>query len=276
MNVVRISVLALALVAAGAAAFLVRGLVLENDRQSANADAQAIETVGVLVAGRLITPGETVRGGDLRWQAWPVTAVAEGQVTQTAQPNARTDYQGSIARRAFGSGEPIVPGSMVQPGEAGLMAALVSPGMRAMAVSVSDDNSAGGFILPGDRVDIVVTREVTQERGSRSFISETVLFNVRVLAIDQVFSEDVSGGSMVGDTITVEVSPSQSETLALAQVVGDVSLALRSFADSATPEDDSGPVAEVLASVTSDPRGGQITVVRNGLETRVRVEGGGR
>jgi pilus assembly protein CpaB len=276
MNVVRISVLALALVAAGAAAFLVRGLVLENDRQSANADAQAIETVGVLVASRLITPGETVRGGDLRWQAWPVSAVAEGQVTQTAQPNARTDYQGSIARRAFGSGEPIVPGSMVQPGEAGLMAALVSPGMRAMAVSVSDDNSAGGFILPGDRVDIVVTREVTQERGSRSFISETVLFNVRVLAIDQVFSEDVSGGALVGDTITLELSPAQSETLALAQVVGDVSLALRSFADSGMPEANNRPVTEVLASAASDPRGGQITVVRNGLETRVRVEGGGR
>jgi pilus assembly protein CpaB len=275
MNVVRISVLGLALVAAGVAAFLVRGLVLENERQAADAGTPAIETVGVLVAGRLINPGETVRAGDLRWQQWPTTAVAEGQITQTFQPTARQDFEGSIARRAFGSGEPVMPGALVQPGEAGLMAALVSPGMRAMAVSVSDENSAGGFILPGDRVDVVVTREVSQERGNRSFISETVLFNVRVLAIDQVFDEDVSGGALVGDTITLELTPHQAETLALAQAVGDVSLALRSFADSNEQNEGIDLMPDVIASAT-EPRNNQITVVRNGLETRVRVEGGGR
>ena len=274
MNVIRLGVLGLALVAAGAAAFLVRGLVLENERKSADA-TQAIETVGVLVAGRIILPGETVQGGDLRWQQWPVTSVAEGQITQTAQPDARADYQNSIARRNFGSGEPIMPGALVQPGEAGLMAALVSPGMRAMAVSVSDENSAGGFILPGDRVDIVVTREVTTDRSSRSFISETVLYNVRVLAIDQIFSEDVSGGALVGDTITLELSPGQAEILALAQVVGDVSLALRSFADSGMVAELDEASAEVETAST-EQRASQITVVRNGQETRVRVEGSGR
>lgn len=275
MNMVRISVLGLALVAAGVAAFLVRGLMVENERQAANAGQPAIETVGVLVAGRLITPGESVRAGDLRWQQWPVTAVAEGQITQATQPNARQDYEGSIARRSFGSGEPVVPGALVQPGDAGLMAALVSPGMRAMAVSVSDENSAGGFILPGDRVDVVVTREVGQDRGNRSYLSETVLFNVRVLAIDQVFDEDVSGGAMVGDTITLELTPGQSETLALAQAVGDVSLALRSFADVGQRDEREGLVPDFM-SAASQPRTGQVTLVRNGRETRIRVEGGAR
>jgi len=271
MNVVRISVLALALVAAGVAAFLVRGLMVQNQQQ-AEAQAPVIETVGVLVASRNITPGETVRAGDLRWQQWPLTSVAEGQITQTTEPNARTDFEGSIARRMFGAGEPVVPGALVQPGTAGLMAALVSPGMRAMAVSVSDENSAGGFILPGDRVDVVLTRETGDDRASRSYISETVLYNVRVLAIDQVFDEDVEGGAMVGDTITLELTPPQSETLALAQAVGDVSLALRSFADSHDNEPDDSIVPEVLASAASPSRQ-QVTVVRNGLETRVRVEG---
>jgi len=274
MNVVRISVLGLALVAAGVAAFLVRGLVLENEKQVADA-GPAIETVGVLVSGRIILPGETIRGNDLRWQQWPVTAVAAGQITQALQPEARTDFQGSVARRSFGQGEPIVPGSLVQPGDAGLMAALVSPGMRAMAVSVSDENSAGGFILPGDRVDIVVTREVGQDRSNRSFISETVLYNVRVLAIDQVFSEDVSGGALVGDTITLELSPSQGETLALAQAVGDVSLALRSFADAGVQEEPAELTQGILASA-GEQNAGQITFLRNGRQTRVRVEGGGQ
>lgn len=274
MNVVRISILALALVAAGVAAFLVRGLMAENQRQATvTANAPVIETIGVLVAGRVINPGETVHSGDLRWQQWPRTAVTEGQITESSQPNARTDYQGSVARRLFSSGEPVVPGALVQPGTAGLMAALVSPGMRAMAVSVSDENSAGGFILPGDRVDVVVTRETGEDRSSRSYVSETVLYNVRVLAIDQVFDEDVSGGAMVGDTITLELTPSQSETLALAQAVGDVSLALRSFADSIQQESDDTTPEFLTAGAQST---NQITVVRNGLETRVRVQGGGR
>ena len=274
MNVVRISILAVALVAAGAAAFLVRGLMAENQRQAnATVDTPVIETVGVLVAGRRINPGEQVRGSDLRWQEWPRSAVAEGQITQVTQPNARADFEGSVARRAFGQGEPVVPGALVQPGSAGLMAALVSPGMRAMAVSVSDENSAGGFILPGDRVDVVVTRETGESRSNRSYISETVLYNVRVLAIDQVFDEDVSGGALVGDTITLELTPSQSETLALAQAVGDVSLALRSFADTMEQEQDNEP--EVLTTAARQGNS-SITVVRNGLETRVRVEGGGR
>jgi pilus assembly protein CpaB len=275
MNIVRLSVLGLALIAAGVAAFLVRGLMAENERQAASAGQPAIETVGVLVAGRIINPGETVRAGDLRWQQWPLTAVAEGQSTQSTQPNARQDYEGSVARRSFGGGEPIVPGAMVQPGDAGLMAALVSPGMRAMAVSVSDENSAGGFILPGDRVDVVVTREISQERGQRAFLSETVLFNVRVLAIDQVFDEDVSGGAMVGDTITLELTPGQSETLALAQVVGDVSLALRSFADSAQGDDTESLLPDFLTAAAQENES-EITIVRNGREARVRVQGGGR
>ncbi len=273
MNAIRISILGLALVAAGVAAYLVRGLVLENEQQTVDA-GPVIETTGVLVASGVIMPGDTVNAGALRWQDWPVDAVAPGQVTQTAQPNARSDLQGSIARRRFGGGEPILPDALVKPGEAGLMAALVSPGMRAMAVSVSDENSAGGFILPGDRVDVVVTREVGIDRSSRSYVSETVLYNVRVLAIDQIFSEDVSGGALVGDTITLELTPGQAETLALAQAVGDVSLALRSFAD-ANAAETQNQLADVVASA-DEQRSNQITVVRNGQETRVRVEGGGR
>ena len=273
MNVTRLSVLALALLAAGAAAYLVRGLVLENNQQVVTGPVEpAIPTIGVLVAGKVLSPGQTIRGGDLRWQEWPETAVSEGQITRLATPNARADFDGSMVRRRFSAGEPVVSSALVRPGDAGLMAALITPGMRAMAVSVSDENSAGGFILPGDRVDVVLTREVGHDRSNRTFISETILYNVRVLAIDQTFSEDVSGGALVGDTITLELTPNQSETLALAQVVGDVSLALRSFADIGLRNDLAGAAEPTILSSEGEDRSSQVTIVRSGLETRIRVQ----
>lgn len=286
MNATRVVVLVFALVAAGVAAFLVRGLVLESKTQVVAEAAPQIETVGVLVAAGDIRPGDMVRPNMLRWQQWPQDAVAPGLVTQNNNPDARNAFDGSLARRHFTQGEPVNAMSLVQPGSSGLMAALVSPGMRAMAVSVSDENSAGGFILPGDRVDVVVSREIETGGRNKVYVSETVLYNVRVLAVDQMFDEDVSGGAIVGDTITLELTPGQSETLALAQAVGDVSLALRSFADaSVANEMPEGWVPNILAGMrqaadqpeqptqTADNTG-QVRIVRNGQETRVRVQGG--
>ncbi len=281
MNATRIVVLVLALVAAGVAAFLVRGIMVDNQNQPVAEAAPQIETIGVLVSAAEIRPGDMVRPGMLRWQQWPVDAVSPGQITDRNMPNARQDFDGSLARRHFTQGEPVNAVSLVQPGDSGLMAALVSPGMRAMAVSVNDENSAGGFILPGDRVDVVVTREMDSDRFNTVHVSETVLYNVRVLAVDQVFDEDVSGGAMVGDTITLELTPTQSETLALAQAVGDVSLALRSFADAGVRNEmPEGFVPDILAMFQQSqeqPQNettGNVRIVRNGLETRVRVQGG--
>ncbi len=275
MNATRISVLALALLAAGVAAFLVRGLVIEGNQQSASGPVEpAIKMVGVLVAANDLTPGYNLRGNDTRWQQWPETAVTSVHITQTAAPDARSDFSGSIVRRNFVAGEPIVASALVRAGDAGLMAALILPGMRAMAISVSDENSAGGFILPGDRVDVVVTREMGRDRSNRSYVSETVLYNIRVLAIDQTFSEEVSGGSLVGDTITVELTPRQAETLALAQAIGDVSLALRSFADVGLQDETADGFAPNILSSGGNEQTSQVRVLRNGMETSVRVQGG--
>ncbi len=268
--------MALALIAAGVAAFLVRGLVLENEQQVASGPSEpTIPTVQVLVASGDLTPGQTVRSGDMRWQTWPETALAEGQVTRSSVPNARADLEGSMVRRAFASGEPIVSGALVRPGDAGLMAALVSPGMRAMSIPVSDETSAGGFILPGDRVDLVLTREVGEDRRSTRHVSETVLHNIRVLAIDQVFSEDISGGALVGDTATLELSPHEAEVLSLAQAVGDIALSLRSFADIGLRQNVSDlPLPGILNATSNRDGPTRVTVLRNGQETQVRIREG--
>jgi len=275
MNATRIVVLALALVAAGAAAYLVRGLVLENNKQVATGPSEpSIPTVDVLVASADLTPGHTLRGNDLRWQTWPETALADGQVTRRQSPNARADLEGSMLRRDFSAGEPVIASALVRPGDAGLMAALVSPGMRAMSVPVSDENSAGGFILPGDRVDVLLTREVGESRQDKTMISETVLSNLRVLAIDQIFSEDIDGGALVGDTATLELSPYEAEILALAMASGDVALSLRSFADiGLRNEMSSSQVPSFLSGGDSAERT-RVTMLRNGQESHVSVGGG--
>ena len=272
MNATRLIVLALALVAAGAAAYLVRGLVLEGNKQVAGPAEPVIPTVDVLVASSVLTPGHTLRGGDMRWQTWPESALAEGQVTRGSAPSARDDFQGSMVRRAFAVGEPIVSSAVVRPGDAGLMAALVSPGMRAMSVPVSDETSAGGFILPGDRVDVLLTREVGEDRRDSSYVSETILSNLRVLAIDQTFSEDIDGGALVGDTATLELSPYEAEVLSLAQATGDIALALRSFADIGLRNEFSeSQLPDFLSGGGDDPT--RVTMLRNSQESQIRVGG---
>ena len=275
MNATRIVVLVLALVAAGAAAYLVRGLVVENNQQTAAGPSEpAIPTVDVLVASGDLSPGHTLRSGDMRWQAWPETALAEGQVTRSAQPNARADFEGSMVRRDFALGEPVVASAVVRPGDAGLMAALVSPGMRAMSVPVSDENSAGGFILPGDRVDVLLTREVGEDRRNTAYVSETILSNLRVLAIDQTFSEDISGGALVGDTATLELSPYEGELLTQALAMGEVALSLRSFADIGLRNEMSSAQQPSFLSGNDTTERTRVTMLRNGQETRIRVGGG--
>lgn len=163
----------------------------------------------------------------------------------------KTQFVGAVVREAFMAGEPIVARKLVRAGESGYLAVVLQPGMRAMAVSVSVETAAGGFILPGDRVDVILAREtqVRGEGGSRNaFVSETVLRNVRVLAIDQVTQPDKGATTVVGATATLELSSPDSEALALAKAQGNLSLTLRSYADAGGP---SGRTPEVARDAQS-------------------------
>ena len=186
---------------------------------------------------------QTVEGADKPKGA--VAAVTRA-ATEMATGGAKADYVGSVVREPILAGEPIVPRKIVRAGDSGYLAAYLEPGMRAMAIRVSVETAAGGFILPGDRVDVLLTRQTTLSNiagatQESKFASSTVMRNVKVLAIDQTTRAAEDEQAVVGATATLELGPQDAEALALAKSEGDLSLVLRSYADTDGP---SGRVAQ--------------------------------
>lgn len=269
MSVARIAVLILAVLAAAAAAWLASSFV-GTDVQQVQAPEPQIVTDEVLVAARDLQVGAKVTPGDMRWQTWPTEALASGYVVKDQTPDAMTGMQGALVRSAMMQGEPITGNKVIDSTSAGFMAARLGKGMRAVSVSISPETGAGGFILPGDRVDVIVTHESRNDTGRDAVVvSDTVLANVRVLAIDQAFGEandDTGEKIAVGKTATLELTPKQAETLARSQAMGDLWLSLRSLADTAT----GGPVDTGVLGTnrnTQARRGSAVTVVRYGVQS---------
>jgi pilus assembly protein CpaB len=229
MNGLRIGILILAVAAAGGAAFLARGTMGGGDDQPVQ--VVEVEKVRVLTASRDIAAGEPVTEASLRWQEWPKDAVAPAFLTADER-DAVDGFLGALARGPISAGEPITAAKLLIKGEAGVMAALLSPGMRAIAVEIEAETAAGGFIMPNDRVDVILTRETRRGDGPREDLTPeavTILADVRVLAIDQTYKEEPDDAAIVGDTATLEVTPEQAEIVALARAVGRVSLTLRAL-----------------------------------------------
>jgi pilus assembly protein CpaB len=188
--------------------------------------APQIQTQDVLVASVDIRQGQALSPENLRWQRWPEESLNASFVQKTTRPDAIDKLKGAVVRSQFIAGEPIRETKLARP-ESGFMSAILPSGKRAIAVAVSAQNTAGGFILPNDRVDVVQT--VTPE-GSAT-VSRTILGNVRVLAIDQTVEEKNGEAVVVGKTATLELDPEQVEVVTTAQATGVLSLSLRSFAD---------------------------------------------
>jgi pilus assembly protein CpaB len=222
MKAARLVVLGVALVAGGAAYMLSRG----QAPAPVKVVQQASDTVDILVAKTDIGVGRSVTAENLAWQPWPVKAAGPLFIRRTARPDALEDMKGSVARASFIVGEPIREQKLVKANGSGFMSAILPAGMRAVSTEISAETGAGGFILPNDYVDVILTRE-----GSEGFISETVLRNTRVLAIDQTIQEKDGQKVVVGKTATLELGPSQSETLTMSRRRGVLSLALRSLSD---------------------------------------------
>ena len=305
MKPAKIAVICIAAVSAIGLALVVRAMGSSGQAVSTAAAAPveaARPMAKVLVAARDLAPGKRLTDADLAWKDWPVDevnpafitdgsvpipqAAAEGEAkpagaaaapprgavaavaraaTDAATGGAKSEYFGSVVREPILAGEPIVGRKIVRAGDSGYMAAYLEPGMRAMAIRVNVETAAGGFILPGDRVDLVLTRETnlgnmgaTDESRSK-FTSATVLQNVKVLAIDQSTRAGDDEQAVVGATATLEVGPRDAEALALAKSEGELSLVLRSYADTAGP---SGRVQAVRqSSAVRVYRGGAPEVV---------------
>lgn len=283
MKPARIAVICVAAVAAIGLAIVVRTMGSSNGEAiavAAAAPAPVRPMAKVLVAARDLEPGQRLASGDLSWKDWPVEEVnpafitdgtvplpgAEGddkadeakaekpegavaavarRASDLATGGSEADFFGSVVREPILAGEPIVSRKIVRAGDSGYMAAYLEPGMRAMAIRVTVETAAGGFILPGDRVDVLLTQEaklsdVAESNSGSKFASSTVMQNVKVLAIDQSTRAGEDEQAVVGATATLEVRPSDAEAMALAKSEGELSLVLRSYADTAGP---SGRVA---------------------------------
>jgi pilus assembly protein CpaB len=252
----RLIILAVALIAAVAAAFLVRNMANQQPTV-VTGPTQTVEKIvevevsqqKVLVAKGDLRVGTLLTPDDFKWANWPEETVNPAYFTQDFAPDAMETLTGSVVRVAMYVDEPIMPQKIVQKGETGFMAALLAPGKRAVTVEISPESASAGFILPDDRVDIILT-EVVQQVGTDEdappiTVTTTILENGRVLAIDQTFG-DVDGiPTLTGSTATMELTQNQAELLARAARVGELSLTLRSAADAGFNE------GEALANVDS-------------------------
>lgn len=267
----------MALVAAGLAAFLARSLVSDEKPQIVVPQVIEQPMAEVLVAASDLALGQRVSKGDLVWQPWPEDAVTDSYVTQDVQPNAFDVFGGAIARSPILAGEPITSGKLVSFENAGFMSALISPGMRAVSTKISPETGAGGFILPNDRVDVIMTMHNSsnaEEDGGSGYRSETILRNVRVLAIDQTFKEVEDEQVVVGKTATLEMLPEQAEGFALAAAQGEISLTLRSLADSGRGDQVPSSVLAGQGAGTSSQVGTSVRVLRYGTEAIVTTIAG--
>ena len=256
MKAARIVVLGVAVVAGGLAA-LMAGRQAEVQPPPAPEPVAKLDTTEVLVAKSDIGLGQSVSASDIQWQIWPVAAAGPYFIQKNNKPNAIEEFSGSIARAPMVAGEPIREAKLIKANGSGFMAAILPSGMRAVSTEISPETGAGGFILPNDHVDVLLSRREREASGQENFVSETILSNIRVLAIDQNVEEKNGQRVVVGKTATLELNPRQAETLALSRQLGTLSLALRSIADGSKAED------------KSQPRGVGINTVRFGVTTTV-------
>jgi pilus assembly protein CpaB len=249
MKKARIIVLTIALVAGCLAAYLASGI---GDRPPP-AQAITLQTVDVLVAKADIGLGQTVTAEAMQWQTWPAATASDSLIRRNARPDATTQIAGSIARAPFIAGEPIREPKLIKANGSGFMAAILPSGMRAVSTEISAENGAGGFILPNDRVDVMLSRREKENIVT----SQVILANVRVLAIDQAPKEREGQNAVVGKTATLELTPGDAEILARARQSGTLSLALRSIADGGKTTDVVASVDNSLITVTRGADGRQ-------------------
>jgi pilus assembly protein CpaB len=238
MKPARLIVLFIAIAAGGIAALLAG----RSDQAPPPPPAPVVqlETTDVLVANTEIGMGTAVSAQDLRWQTWPAAAAGGSFIKKNDRPDAINQFTGSITRVPFSEGEPIREAKLIRANGSGFMAAILPTGMRAVSTDISPETGAGGFILPNDHVDVILTRrdrDAEQANGGvEAHVSETILSNVRVLAIDQTVEEKNGQRVVVGKTATLELSSRLAERLALAHQLGTLSLALRSLVDAGQPQ----------------------------------------
>lgn len=250
----QIVIIIVALAAAIGLAVLVRGMIAPKPVPPAAAAAAPEQPVlRVLVASRDLPVGARLKVEDLEWRPWPASGVTDSFITDGSAPapapsgakkieapqevltsiSKMEALRGAIVKTAMAKGEPVLGTKIVRGGEGGFLSVVMDPGMRAVGIEIRPDSAAGGFILPGDRVDVVKVIEPNDDssQGNKGAVSETLLTNVRVLGIDQATEPAKNAKAIVGNVATLEVPAGAVEAIARAKAEGEVILVLRAVTD---------------------------------------------
>ncbi len=264
MKPARLVILLVAVGAAGLAGYL--AMTLSGGKtvvkmEAAEAIVKREPTVEVLVAGANLPTGSRLQEDNMRWSDWPQGSVSEGLITRSANPDVDKTLKGAVVRMPMFDGEPIRL-EKIADSNSRIMSSLLPAGKRAVATEISANTGAGGFILPNDRVDVIMVRR----DGNGTYLTEVILTNIRVLAIDQRIQESQDGQkTAIGSTATLELTPTQAKVVAVAQQLADkLTLALRSVADAS--ESDTEAANYLLSGDDGAP---PIKVIKTGEITTV-------
>jgi pilus assembly protein CpaB len=262
----RLIILSVAVAAAGGAGYVAKNMVAAPPPQivDSGSKAPAVALQDVLVLSGDVPMGSPIQS-NIAWQSWPAAGINPNFITRTAEPDALDKLKNSVARVAMYAGEPLRRSKLIGEGQS-FMSSILPSGMRAVATTISADTSAGGFILPNDFVDVIMTRRADAASGSTGFNTETILKNIRVLAIDQTIQEDEEGKkTRIGQTATLELTPQQAEIITVAQQMADrLTLALRSVTDTQEHNLDE---ADYL--VSGNGRRGTVRLIKSGEVSEV-------
>ena len=262
----RLIILGVAVAAAGGAGYVAKNMMAAPPPEiivESGPQKPAIALSDVLVLSADVPMGQPV-GDQLDWQSWPSGGVSEQFITRDENPEALETFKNAVARIAMYEGEPLRKSKLIGEGQS-FMSSILPSGHRAIATQIAADTSAGGFILPNDHVDVIMTRR-SETAGTGGFITETILKNIRVLAIDQAIQEDEEGRRVkVGETATLELTPQQAEIITVAQQRADrLTLSLRSVTDT---QEKNLEDAEYL--ISGSGKRGTVRVIRSGEVSEV-------
>lgn len=281
MRLVTIIVIVIALGLSGLSAFLLLSFVKEQGPEKI-VEHELVPAERILVAKKALRVGIILKADEhFEWRAWPRDGIAPHYVIESS--GMAPQFVGSAVMREMVLGEPIVGSKVFKPGERSLMSAVLAPGMRAATAPVNVQAGVGGFVSPGDRVDLILisgVKTALAERGSRGTVEnrnelkqfgEVILSDLRVLAIDQSL-QSLGTGTQVARTITFEVNAKQAEILAVARTIGEIYLVLRSNTRSASPtEEREFPFTselEILKSNITSLKKRYVTAIQRNSDTR--------
>ncbi|MDP2206037.1 MAG: Flp pilus assembly protein CpaB [Alphaproteobacteria bacterium] len=266
------------MVMGGAMIVAITVALIVQSKLSPKGGAPAPKTVEILVANKPILVGDTLKAADVRWQSWPESGAFKGVIRKTAEkPDIdKLDVLKSPVRRAIESGEPITRQALVPDVRVGnnFLSARISPGMRAVAISVKASTMAGGFMAPGDHVDVILSytpnlpnvEDEVSDQVVRRFASQTILSNVKVLAVDQN-AKDEDRPAKIAKTVTLEVTQEGAQIIALTDRMGELSLALRRIGEKDTP-------VSVAVPLTTDATTSAVVKRINELNRKTKNAGG--